>query len=253
MDRIINQAHWAAIPEGHTIDQIIDVLERKLISEDPGSWNQGEAFRIVKGFQNLKEDKDPPGHPFSAIMHCEAVIAALAEYFRRRKDQSKMNLNNDKELREACLELETGTISVSKLCCPVCWHLLTKVLGKTSSIQARGCHSVIYPVVLPDWLSQEDEASMLQCFRQYLRRHLIEFITEGNSPVVPSPLGQSRTVQSDASGISTSSSNNFEPQTQNSDLDVNKPPAWYDTILENLPRSLRRTRASIRGQIPVNP
>ncbi|KAF8336786.1 hypothetical protein F5887DRAFT_920718 [Amanita rubescens] len=178
MDRIINQAHWAAIPEGHTIDQIIDVLERKLISEDPGSWNQGEAFRIVKGFQNLKEDKDPPGHPFSAIMHCEAVIAALAEYFRRRKDQSKMNLNNDKELREACL-----------------------VLGKTSSIQARGCHSVIYPVVLPDWLSQEDEASMLQCFRQYLRRHLIEFITEGNSPVVPSPLGQSRTVQSDASEL----------------------------------------------------
>ena len=49
--------------------------------------------------------------------------------------------------------LYSGRISVSKLCCPVCWELLV-LLGSEIPLSEsfRGSHSTIHPVELPEWL-----------------------------------------------------------------------------------------------------
>jgi hypothetical protein len=41
------------------------------------------------------------------------------------------------------------TLSVSKLCCPVCLHLLGMLRRLPSDFIIRGDHSTLYPVELP--------------------------------------------------------------------------------------------------------
>lgn len=63
-------------------------------------------------------------------------------------------------------------VSVSKLCCPVCWELITllRVAGPTESqkFDIRGCHPHIYPLVLPPWISDEIRNTMDARFLHYL-------------------------------------------------------------------------------------
>src|SRR6266550_3114013 len=100
--------------------------------------------------------------------------------------------------------METAVISVSKLCCPVCWNLIQIFKTIHSGIVVRGYHSTIYPVILPDWLPPEIVNQMLHRFRQYLRLHLARLATDSNVKKREQPRGR----QSNASGISNASSAN---------------------------------------------
>ncbi len=58
---------------------------------------------------------------------------------------------------------------MSKLCCPVCWELL-RTLNQDGrhNLIARGCHSTIYPVALPEWIPDHVHQDMVRKFRVYL-------------------------------------------------------------------------------------
>jgi hypothetical protein len=68
-------------------------------------------------------------------------------------------------------------VSVSELCCPVCWELLT-ILTEETPLALRGCHSMIYPVELPKWLPSEVVDEMNERFQNHLRQE-IEIMLQG--------------------------------------------------------------------------
>jgi len=68
-------------------------------------------------------------------------------------------------------ELDSSVISVSKLCCPVCWdvlELLRNASGMRAEFIVRGRHAVLSPVQLPIWLPVEIVQQMLQMYKQIL-------------------------------------------------------------------------------------
>ena len=67
--------------------------------------------------------------------------------------------------------LRSGMISVSKLCCPVCWELLA-ILNEDKPLSLRGCHPMIYAVELPKWLPSEIVDEMNERFQNYLQQEL---------------------------------------------------------------------------------
>jgi hypothetical protein len=99
--------------------------------------------------------------------------------------------------------METAVISVSKLCCPVCWNLIEILKTMHGGIVVRGYHATVYPVVLPDWLPPDIVTQMLLRFRQYLRLHLVQLATD-----LDTKKREPRGRQSNASGISNASSAN---------------------------------------------
>jgi hypothetical protein len=64
--------------------------------------------------------------------------------------------------------LQSDMISVSKLCCPVCWELLN-LLGGDNRLSLRGHHLTVYPVELPEWLPHDIVTQMMGQFQKYLR------------------------------------------------------------------------------------
>ena len=63
-------------------------------------------------------------------------------------------------------------ISVSKLCCPVCWELLKFLNDDGPHLSLPGCHTAIYPVELPEWLPPLIVDKMTVLFKAYLQREL---------------------------------------------------------------------------------
>lgn len=65
-------------------------------------------------------------------------------------------------------------ISVSKLCCPICWEFLKVLRGKqrVNDFLVRGHHNFFYPVALPTWLPEEIVQAMVVKFRELLVREL---------------------------------------------------------------------------------
>jgi hypothetical protein len=72
---------------------------------------------------------------------------------------------------------------VSKLCCPVCWALLT-LLGDEKPLSLRGSHSSVYPIELPDWLPHEIVDKMHKLFQNHLREEIIIMM---NGPELEQP------------------------------------------------------------------
>jgi len=71
-------------------------------------------------------------------------------------------------------------ISVSRLCCPVCWELLNIIWNnsgdETRLVSFPGCHSIIYPVELPEWLPDRIVKQMTRLFQDRLRVELMSMV-----------------------------------------------------------------------------
>ena len=71
-------------------------------------------------------------------------------------------------------------ISVSRLCCPVCWELLNIILSDSENesrlVSFPGCHPIIYPVELPEWLPHHIVGQMTDSFRKHLREELTSMV-----------------------------------------------------------------------------
>jgi hypothetical protein len=68
-------------------------------------------------------------------------------------------------------------VSVSKLCCPVCWELF-KILKREKAV--HGCHPNVTPVVLPETLPNHVSESMVTRFRAHLSNQLRPLLMDPN-------------------------------------------------------------------------
>lgn len=94
--------------------------------------------------------------------------------------------------------VDTAMVSVSKLCCPVCWELFN-ILGMKKSI--RGCHPTVTPIALPETFSNEVNEMMVTRFRTILCSQL-RHLSASN---IPFPTSHHH--NSSESGYSAASSN----------------------------------------------
>jgi hypothetical protein len=92
-------------------------------------------------------------------------------------------------------------VSVSKLCCPVCWELF-KALDLGTNI--RGCHPTVTPLALPDILPPKITERIVTRLQTILSSQLVHIVLK--SPVKTT---QHRRNESEA-GYSATSSNDLE-------------------------------------------
>jgi len=173
-------------PSDSEKDQIILNLREKVSS---GKGLNSDAIRLLRTFRSIMKGEL---ETYSLYMHCEAVIAALLKCDPDSPD-------SDDTLVKLSKNWAKDIVSVSKLCCPVCWELF-QVLRMDKSI--RGCHPCITPTVLPETLPSHISEAMVDRFRAHLRgqlRHLL------SSNTVPMLTGQHRRNVSE-SGYSAASS-----------------------------------------------
>ena len=74
--------------------------------------------------------------------------------------------------------LQASMISVSQLCCPLCWDLFD-ILNSSLPLCYRGCHSTVYPVELPTWLSSLHVDQVTAKLQSCLQAELETFLSEG--------------------------------------------------------------------------
>ena len=91
-------------------------------------------------------------------------------------------------------------ISVSKLCCPVCWELF-KVLDL--DIKIRGCHPNVTPLALPETFSSDILNKLTESLRTQLAAQLRQMMDDKPPRITPS---QHRRNESET-GYSATSSN----------------------------------------------
>lgn len=99
-------------------------------------------------------------------------------------------------------------ISVSKLCCPVCWEFLSLLRGEDSKmvLSVRGCHSIIYPVRLPAWLPEDIVKKMVKRFQTHLRHELNVMMSHMVAPQPPTTVPRHHRNTESESNISVTSS-----------------------------------------------
>jgi len=152
--------------------------------ETPRHSYSPKTRKLLKNFQKIIDGSEMR---FPGGMHCETLLATLSKYF-----ESALKGDNDANLISTCKVLlftftyflldlticqkallKFAMISVSKLCCPVCWKLLA-ILGQENEnpLSVRGCHSTIYPVTLPQWLPDHVVEQMDKEFRTHLGEEL---------------------------------------------------------------------------------
>jgi hypothetical protein len=69
--------------------------------------------------------------------------------------------------------MDVKELSVSKLCCPVCWDLLEILRdGKVDTLQVRGRHAILYDMELPPWLSIDVLEKMVGRYFAYAKTEL---------------------------------------------------------------------------------
>ena len=90
---------------------------------------------------------------------------------------------------------DLAEISVSKLCCLVCWQLLSLMRTHANKFTVRGRHAALSPVQLPSWLSIDIVKKMLNIYQQALIKE-IEIMMQPAE--VPDGRGRSNFLQSDA-------------------------------------------------------
>src|SRR6266436_3470737 len=72
--------------------------------------------------------------------------------------------------------MDQTIIAVSKRSCPVCWELLDILRNKCKRFHVRGRHSILFPVELPSWLSDDCMDEMISRFKQIVRDELIDMM-----------------------------------------------------------------------------
>jgi hypothetical protein len=61
-----------------------------------------------------------------------------------------------------------GDLATSRLCCPVCWHLLALMDPPIGRFGVQGHHLKMIPAQLPPWVPVADAQAMLDTFQRKL-------------------------------------------------------------------------------------
>ena len=73
-------------------------------------------------------------------------------------------------------KLDMMSISVSKLCCPMCWDFLVVLRDDTELMQVCGHHLIIFPVHLPNFLPDSVVQKMVTKYQGYLHDELVKMM-----------------------------------------------------------------------------
>jgi hypothetical protein len=84
-------------------------------------------------------------------------------------------------------------ISVSKLCCPVCWELFKAL---KLDIKISGCHPTVTPLALPETLSPEVVREVVDSLRTQLISQLKPLLQTNRSRTVQHRRNESETGHS---------------------------------------------------------
>jgi hypothetical protein len=95
--------------------------------------------------------------------------------------------------------LDSSKVSVSKLCCPVCWELF-HILNMENAV--CGCHPTVTPIVLPETLPEHVSEKMISHLRALLSGQLRHLLFPN---IIPVGAGHHR--NSSESAYSSTSSN----------------------------------------------
>jgi hypothetical protein len=63
-------------------------------------------------------------------------------------------------------------VSVTRLCCPACWKLLTILCEDEPPLSLRGCHTQVFALELPGWIPAGIVEKMNAHFQNSLRQEL---------------------------------------------------------------------------------
>jgi len=116
--------------------------------DDIDDWRQGPVHKLFLKIKNTKDEIVK--HDFT--VHCEATLAAYSK------------------LRHATVH--PCSISVSRLCCPVCWELMRVLRKDSDNFQVCGHHNRLMLLDLPHYLPAEAVSAMVVKFRSYLANAL---------------------------------------------------------------------------------
>jgi hypothetical protein len=84
---------------------------------------------------------------------------------------------------------DNSVITVSELCCPVCWELI-KILRNNNEFHLDGHHETLFQVELPEWLPLEIVVKLTARFEEILLEQ-IETLTQRHKRHAIHPSGQS--------------------------------------------------------------
>lgn len=122
-------------------------------------------------------------------------------------------------------------ISVSKLCCPVCWELLEVLRPKIPThippptLVVRGFHSDIYPLMLPPGLPSDDYDEMVSRFLRYLGEELVALMNHRLDSEAERSRRSLDSNMSQESGMSIGSASSNEATTYDGGITLTR--EWY--------------------------
>ncbi|THH06855.1 hypothetical protein EW146_g9488 [Bondarzewia mesenterica] len=130
-----------------------------------------------KGMDMQRSGRQGRPSVFKGNIHCEAALASLMI--------SKESITGPDQLKSVIGNLDEGCIGVSKLCCPICWKVLSVLRGDSKTkFLVRGHHDTITPVDLPPWMPVEHLMEIVKIFRNYLHEALdVIMAAHGEKPL----------------------------------------------------------------------
>lgn len=91
-------------------------------------------------------------------------------------------------------------LQVSRLCCVLCWSLLSKLsIHPEQHFGARGCHAKVFPAQLPPWLPENVVQDMLILVRQMIQDEVHDLMDNDTKGKGPSRRASISSVQSTGS------------------------------------------------------
>ena len=122
-------------------------------------------------------------------------------------------------------------MSVSRLCCPICWDLLEMLrkylreaaIAGDDCLQVRGRHSTVWPTELPPWTPLPIMKMMVERYRGLVRDALEKMMRAAVAPSLHTPDPSSSMSDSGLASDSSSSSDEH---------DIEKTVSWTRTTLK---------------------
>lgn len=109
--------------------------------------------------------------------------------------------------------LDPGHLLVTKYCCLACWELMDVLRVSYSApddFLVRGCHSTVYPVILPPCLEQRHAEDLVARFECHLYHALVNLEITGDTNVAAKTHRHTDSLESILSRLSDAPSTSSE-------------------------------------------
>ena len=166
--------------KSHMTVQIVLAMLRNVAETYKSPTSEHRAFALFRKLAVSTTSSNKVINYPTSTYHCEALLLSLICYCDDLKckvdgpllELLQVGMQYVSRYRAKILQASrSGTMVVSKLCCPVCWELL-RILGSNTSTAMCGRHSTLHFLHLPTWLPDHVVAALLQRFRTFASEEL---------------------------------------------------------------------------------